>query len=112
MINNGSFRQRTDNHRARRERNCFAQRGGSGVVRQDHLKDQRIGSRRKAMADAKLDAHRIGLIVDDREECLLLPGERLEVAQLAVICVVLKRDCPTFGKVIGHSSCWREIQRA
>src|SRR6516164_1297951 len=69
MINNGSWRQEDDNRRARRERNYFAQRGGSEVVRQDHLKDQRIGSRRKAMADAKLDAHRIGLTTTAKSVC-------------------------------------------
>jgi hypothetical protein len=32
------------------------------------------------VADAELDAHRIGFIVDYREERLALPAERLEVA--------------------------------
>ena len=54
------------------------------------------------MADAKLDAHRIGLIVDDREKSLSLPRWWLEVAQLAVVCIVLKRGCPSLREIVGH----------
>jgi len=41
---------------------------------------------------------------------LSLPAERFEVAQLAVIRVVFKRGCPTFGEIVGHSGSRREIQ--
>ena len=83
---------------------------GSEVVRHDHFENQRVGSRGKAVADAELDAHRICLIVDHCEKRLSLPAERFEVAQLAVIRVVFKRGCPTFGEIVGHSGSRREIQ--
>ena len=43
------------------------------------------------MADTELNAHRIAFIVDHREERLLLPVERVEMAQAAVARIVLKR---------------------
>jgi len=61
------------------------------------------------VADAEFEAHRIGLIIDHREERLPLPAERLEVAELAVICVVLKCGRLFFGEIIGHPGGWREI---
>ena len=62
------------------------------------------------MADAELDAHWIGLVVDHREKRLLLPTERLEVAEAAVIGVVLKCGCPTFGEIVGYPSRRSEIR--
>ena len=61
------------------------------------------------MADAELNVQRIGLVVEYREERLSLPAERLEAVQLAIVRVVLKCDCPSFGKIVGHPRCRREI---
>ena len=58
---------------------------GSKVVRQDQFENQRVRSRVKAVADAELDAQRIGLVVDYREKCLPLSAERLEAVQLAIV---------------------------
>ena len=63
------------------------------------------------MAYAEFDTHRIGLIVNHREE-RLLPSERLEVVQPAIISIILKRGCPPLRKIIGDTSLWRKIQRA
>jgi hypothetical protein len=49
------------------------------VVRKDHFENQCVGTRGKAMADAELDAQPVGLIIDHREERLLLTVERLDV---------------------------------
>ena len=61
------------------------------------------------MADAELNPQRIGLVVEYREERLSLPAERLEAVQLAIVRIVLKRDCPSFEKIVGHPRCRREI---
>ena len=50
----------------------------SEVVQQDHLEDQSVGSPSEAVAHAEFDAHRILLVVDHREERLLLSPERLD----------------------------------
>jgi hypothetical protein len=68
-------------------------------MRQDHLEDQCVGGDSEAVTDAEFDAHRIALIVDYREERLLLPAERLEVPQGAVIGIVFNRGCPTWEKL-------------
>ena len=64
------------------------------------------------MADAELNAHRIAFIIEHREERLLLPVERVEMAQAAVAGLVLKRGCPSFGEIIGRPSLRCEIERA
>ena len=70
------------------------------------------GSRAEAAADAEFEAHRIGLIIDHREERLLLSSERREMPESAVISIMLECGCPTFGEILGHPSCRREIERA
>jgi hypothetical protein len=73
--------------------------------------NQGVGGRGKAVADAELDAQWIGLVVDHREKGLPPPARRLQAAQLAVICVMLERQRPTFGEIVSHPSLRREIQR-
>ena len=63
------------------------------------------------MADPKFDAQWRALIVDDREEELLLPAKRLEMFEAAVIGVVFERRRPSFGKVIGDPRCRCEVER-
>jgi hypothetical protein len=63
------------------------------------------------VADAELNAHRIAFIIEHREERLLLPVERVEMAQAAVAGIVLKCGCPSFGEIVGHPCRRCEIER-
>jgi hypothetical protein len=53
-------------------------------------------------SEAKFDAERSALIVDHGEEELLLPAERFQIIEAAVIGVVFERSCPSLGKAIGE----------
>ena len=65
----------------------------------------------EAVADAEFKAHRFALVVDYREQDLLLSAERLEMLKAAVIGVVLEGGCPAFGKIVGDPRRRRRIER-
>lgn len=56
---------------------------------QNHFENQRVGTGGEAVAMPNFDARRIAFMSDNRQEHWLLVLERLEVAQLTVICLML-----------------------
>jgi hypothetical protein len=64
------------------------------------------------VADAGFDIDGLAAVVDYGEERLLLVAQAGEVAELAVIGVMLERDGPGLGEIVIDPRRRREIERA
>ena len=49
------------------------------------------------MSYAELEAQRVAGVVDNAEERMILPAERCEIGETAVISIVLDRERPSLG---------------
>jgi hypothetical protein len=79
-------------------------------MRDHHLEHERIGPLGEAVADAELDAVRLAIVIDDGKARLILPAQRINAADLAIVGVMLEGKRPERREIVGDALRRREIE--
>ena len=91
---------------------CCRPNSGSEGLREHQLEDEAVGAGSETVANAGFDIDGLAVVIDHREEHLLLLAQPREAAELAVIGVMLERDGPSLREIVIDPRRRREIERA